>query len=268
MTRPHRDAVREIRRPRGKAALIALVTALALACSGFTALGIWQLHRLQWKLALIERVESRIHAPAVDAPAPSQWPQISAARDEYRRIRLQGRFLPGHDTRVQALTRLGAGFWLLSPLRTDDGNIVLVNRGFVPEDWKGDSTPAEVPTEVTGLLRLTELGGGFLRHNQPARERWYSRDVQAIASARGLGPTAPYFVDAEADSRRSSDGRAGATLGAAAAPPSAEAWPRAGLTVTSFRNNHTAYALTWFALALMCAAAIAYVLRQEWRQGH
>lgn len=264
---------REAARPRGKVALVAVITALALACAGFTALGIWQLHRLEWKLALIKRVESRIHAPAVDAPRPAQWPQLNAASDEYKRIRLQGRFLPDHDTRVQALTRLGAGFWVLSPFRTTDGSTVIINRGFVPEDWKGDSAPAPAQTpsqtEVTGLLRLSEPEGRFLRRNQPAAERWYSRDVQAIAAARGLDHTAPYFVDAEADSRHSTDGSAGATLGAAAqAGSTAESWPRAGLTVTSFPNNHTGYALTWFALALMCAAAAVYVLRHEWRQRH
>ncbi len=275
MTLPRRDAAQEIRRPRGKVALIAAITALALACSGFTALGLWQLHRLDWKLALIERVESRIHAPAVDAPVPSQWSTISAASDEYKRIRLQGRFLPGHDTRVQALTRLGAGFWILSPFRTPDGNTVLVNRGFVPEDWKGDNnndnSTLSAVTEVTGLLRLSEPGGGFLRRNQPAADRWYSRDVQAIAAARGLPAVAPYFVDAEADvdadSRNSTSNAASATLGAAGTA-TAESWPRAGLTVTSFSNNHRGYALTWFVLALMCAAAAVYLLRHEWRQRH
>jgi surfeit locus 1 family protein len=85
---------------------------------------------------------------------------------------------------------------------------------------------------VTGLLRASEPGGGFLRANDPADGRWYSRDVAAIAEAEGVGPVAPYFIDA------------GAT-------PNPRGLPVGGLTVVSFRNTHLAYALTWFALAAL-----------------
>lgn len=253
-------------RGRGKAALIVLLTGLTLAFAGFTTLGIWQLHRLEWKLDLIKRVESRIHATPVTAPAPAQWHAVSANRDEYRHVRLDGRFLPDHDTRVQALSTLGAGFWVLSPFQTTDGYIVLVNRGFVPGDWKGDL--ATTATTVTGLLRLSEPGGAFLRHNDPAAGRWYSRDVHAIATAQGLNRVAPYFIDADA-----SPGKA---PGNSIPPPDSATlvrsaditWPRGSLTVTHFSNNHLGYALTWFALALMCAGAAVYVARDEWRRHH
>lgn len=226
-------------RPRSTATLIFLTAAFAFAFGGFLSLGIWQLYRLQWKLDLIKRIDTRIHADPVAAPAPDEWPQVGAARDEYRHVRLEGRFLPGRDTRVQALTALGPGFWVLSPFRQHDGSIVLVNRGYVPPeikgrpDWKGEVSPSPA-TEVTGLLRLSETDGGFLRKNDPAGDRWYSRDVAAIAAARGLGGVAPFFVDAAPD-------------------VAMETWPRAGLTVTRFSNNHLGYALTWFALALLVA---------------
>ncbi len=38
---------------------------------------------------------------------------------------------------------------------------------------------------MTGLLRLSEPKGAFLRSNDPKDDRWYSRDVAAIAAARG-----------------------------------------------------------------------------------
>lgn len=225
------------------------LVALALGFSTFIALGIWQLQRLEWKEALIERVDNRIHAAAIQAPGPADWPGIQATTHEYLHVRLAGHFLSGHDTRVQAVTELGGGFWLLSPFRRDDGSLVLVNRGFVPEGWNS-SLP--MPAEVTGLLRLSEPGGGFLRQNDPVAGRWYSRDVAAIASAQGLTQVAPYFVDAGLPSPH--DGSA--TL---ATPGSHEA-PHAGLTVVRFSNNHLGYALTWFVLALMCAGAAAFLV--------
>ena len=86
-----------------------LLAALALAATGFVALGIWQVQRLHWKRALVARVDGRIHAPAQPPPPPASWPGVSAARDEYRHVVLRGRYLAGRQTRVQALTELGTG---------------------------------------------------------------------------------------------------------------------------------------------------------------
>lgn len=247
------DAV-TARGPRSPLFLGVLATVALLVFAGFVALGVWQVQRLSWKLDLIARVDQRVHAEPAAPPGPAAWPGLSAASDEYRRLRLSGVFLNDRETIVQATTALGAGFWVLTPLKTSDGMVVLVNRGFVPPGKRDPATrPAGQPSgpvDVVGLLRLTEPHGGFLRENDPAADRWHSRDVQAIADARGLrslGPVAPYFVDAAADS---------------AAPAGA---PVGGLTVIQFPNSHTVYALTWFALALMVAAAAAYVARDEAR---
>lgn len=214
-----------------------LVVLALLATLAFVALGVWQVERRAWKLDLIARVESRVHA----APVP-----LAAARgEEYRRVTLSGTFLNDRATLVQALTERGAGFWLLTPLRTPQG-IVLVNRGFVPSDQRGKARRWRGPDRavtVTGLLRLTEPKGGFLRTNDPVADRWYSRDVTAIARARALGPVAPFFVDADAT-------------------PNPGAYPIGGLTVVRFNNNHLVYALTWFGLAGLSGFAAFLLLRK------
>lgn len=242
-------------RPCSFAVLVALAIGAALAFTAFAALGTWQLYRLQWKQALIERVEQRIHAAPVPAPGPDRWPEIAAATDEYRRVRVTGRFLHGLSARVQAATELGSGYWLLTPLRTEEGDIVLVNRGFVPpgsRQTQGRQDSAEsASVTVTGLLRMSEPGGGFLRKNNPAANRWYSRDVQAIAAARGLRDVAPYFIDAQASPDSTDSG--------------APDHPVAGLTVVTFHNNHLVYAITWYALALMVLGAALWGAREERR---
>jgi len=217
---------------------IFLALLCALLATGFVALGVWQVERRSWKLDLIERIGQRVHAAPGAPPGPAEWPGINARNDEYRRVRASGRFLPASDTLVKAVTEIGAGFWVLSPLRTDAGFVLLVNRGFVTAPGRGAPPPAG-EVEVTGLLRMTEPKGGFLRANDPATGHWFSRDVQAIAAARQIGGSvAPYFVDAEAEP--------GFT------PPGG---PVGGLTVLRLPNNHLVYALTWFALAAMSTAA-------------
>ncbi|VVE09586.1 surfeit locus 1 family protein [Pandoraea anhela] len=240
--------------------------------SVFASLGTWQLHRRAWKLDLIERVNSRVHAPPSAAPTRAQWPSINAGADEYRHISLTGTYRFDKDTLVQAVTDLGGGYWVLTPLRTADGSEVLVNRGFVPPGWKESVPPAPAgEVTVTGLLRMPEPVGGFLRKNVPSENLWYSRDVSAIAAARGLpaSEVAPYFVDA--------DGKPGAGGSANAMTNDAEAvtsrmqsqdrdYPVGGLTVVRFPNNHMSYLLTWYALAIMSAAAGAFVIRMEMRK--
>ena len=132
---------------------------------------------------------------------------------------------------------------------------MLVNRGFVPPERRERATRSgsEPAGEVrlTGLLRISEPGGGFLRRNDPATDRWFSRDVQAIAAARGLPDAAPFFVDEDAPAPQ---------------PAGIEPrWPIGGLTVIAFHNNHLVYALTWFGLALGVLLATWLVARTERR---
>jgi surfeit locus 1 family protein len=221
----------------------------------FAGLGTWQVQRLQWKLALIDRVESRVHAAPVAPPPPARWGRVTAESDEYRHVRLAGHYLYQFTTPVQAVSDLGAGYWLVTPLCTTDGTIALVNRGFVPlaeggaghypanraaaDPGRPCAAAGDAPTVITGLLRISEPGGGFLRTNDPQRNRWYSRDVAAIARARGLYNVAPYFVDAASNQD----------------PARAPDHPVGGLTVITFHNSHLVYAFTWYALALMVAGA-------------
>lgn len=238
----------EAHRPRSTAALIVLGATAFAVFLGLLALGVWQVERRAWKLDLIARVDQRVAAEAV-AP-PSDWARVNADRDEYRHVRVSGRFLNDREAQVVASTAKGAGYWVLTPLQAEDGSVVLVNRGFVPTENRDPATRAagqvEGPVTVTGLLRITEPKGGFLRSNEPAAERWYSRDVAAIAAARGLTNAAPYFIDADAT-------------------PNPGGLPIGGLTVIAFPNSHLVYAITWFGLAAALAFGVGYAVRSERR---
>lgn len=234
---------------RSIGALCLLGLLIALTIGSLAALGIWQLERRSWKLQLIDEITTAAHAAPIDAPGPSQWSRVAEGGYSYRRVHASGQYLNDRETLVQAVTRLGAGFWVLTPLDTGQGYTILVNRGFVPSDRRESTARKDGliggPTVVSGLLRASEPKGGFLHANDAAADRWYSRDVAAIAEARGLSPIAPYFIDADA---MQSGGL-----------------PVGGLTVIDLPNNHLVYALTWFTLALMAAVAAGIAGRAEWR---
>ena len=224
------------------------VALLALCLFGtllFSGLGIWQIQRLAWKRDLIARVDARVHAPPVAVPARNEWATLGIQDAEYRRVQTRGTFLHDRETLVDALTSLGPGAWVLTPLKTADG-VILINRGFVPPERRSAGTRAagQVTGEVTvtGVLLATEPDGRILRPTKPAADRWFSRDVAAIARIRGITDVAPFFIDADAAF-------------------SSQGGPVGGLTVVKFRNAHLVYAITWFGLALLCI--VGMVLLRE-----
>lgn len=227
-----------------------ILGAVSLSIIGLILLGNWQLRRLDWKLALIERIESRVSAAATIAPKINDWPSITRKADEYRHITIQGRFLHDKEALVWALTEHGNGYWVITPLLTPDSEIVLINRGYVPIEAADTATRESGQINgnitVTGLLRINEPDGITLRKNEPSAEHWYSRDIFAIAQTRELKNVAPYFVDA--DDTKNPGGL-----------------PVGGLTIIDFRNTHLIYAISWYALAILLAAMTLRVLWLERR---
>lgn len=234
---------------RGRLWPVALLALLAFAV--LVGLGLWQLQRLAWKQSLIAQVEARIHEAPAPLPPEADWGKIDFATDEYRRVTAQGRFLNDLEVQVYALVDQapdgsgGPGYWVVTPLRLADGAYVLVNRGFVPLARKAPATRAEGqvegPITVTGLLRLPEEAALFTPANDAAKDSWYVRDPEAIASAKGLVRVAPFLIDADATANPGG-------------------LPRGGLTRIVFPNRHLEYALTWFGLAAsLLGVFIAYV---------
>jgi len=216
------------------------VVLLCLAAAAFGVmilLGNWQVARLSWKQDLIERVE----AHAFGDPIP-----ISAqdAPTEYLRVTATGTFRHDKALLVKAVTELGPGRWVVTPLITTDGP-VWVNRGFVPAGLGPDDIvqPAG-PQRITGLLRLSDQGGTLLEQNDPAAGRWVAFDLGVMSGAAGIPAGADFYIAADHAAE-------------------AQAWPRGGLTKLEFRNAHLSYALTWYAMAALFLGAMWYVIRDR-----
>lgn len=232
--------------------LVALGLALA-ALALLISLGTWQMHRLAWKEELIARIEARIHAAPTALPAESEWAALRPEDYEYRRISLSGTFDHGREIHVfrasgpnEGVSR--PGYLIVTPLRLREGAIVLVTRGFVPEDKRDPSTRAagQIAGEVTitGLMRAPEPRNAFTPADDPARGAWFTRDTGLIAAHLQLERAAPFSVDADAT-------------------PNPGGWPRGGATVIAIKNDHLSYALTWYGLAATLVAVLALLL---WRR--
>src|SRR5271154_6712927 len=222
----------------GVRSLAAPAVATLIGLAVLVGLGVWQLKRLAWKQALIAAVEARALAAPVEIPASTEWPELNPRDYEYRRVRLSGVYDYARQALVfRALSSPrgrygGPGYLVMTPLRLAIGAVVLVNRGFVPEERKDEANAGSAgPTEVTGLMRSSEDRTWFTPADDPAHGQWFTRDVEQIAEALKLGPHAPFSIDADASA-------------------DADALPEGGETVLAFPNNHLSYAMTWFGMAL------------------
>jgi surfeit locus 1 family protein len=216
-------------------------------------LGVWQLDRKTWKENLIATVTRLVRAPE-NLPARQTWGQVKQADDEYHRVTFSAEFLEGEEALVYTAGSAfrtdihGAGYWVFAPARLAGGSIVIINRGFVPQNRKDPATRAEgLPhgtTDIVGVLRWSEARGTFTPNDEPQNNVWYARDVSAIAAAKKWDSAAPFYVEQEAP-----------------VPPGG--LPSPGKLSLSLPDNHLQYAPTWFGLALGLAGV--YVV---WLAGH
>lgn len=241
------------RRRRGL--VVPTVSALAVLAV-LLSLGTWQLERRAWKHGLIAMLRERLAAEPVTLPPPQEWSRLDAAAAEFRRIVFSAEFLNDREALVYTSGSSlrpdvsGPGYWVFTPARLPGGAIVMVDRGFVPEEQR---TPAERgdgqvagSTQIVGVLRWPEQPGLFTPDADPGRNVWYARDPAAIAAAKGIGPAAPFYVDQEFPS-----------------PPGG--WPRPGKLQPRLPDNHLGYAVTWYGLALMLLAVYGAWVAGRWR---
>jgi len=227
---------------------LASLAALAILVS----LGTWQLQRLAWKTALIERVEARMQADPVPLP-----PVIADAEEwDYRPVTVTGRFR--HDREIYLGPRIHkdsrgaatAGVHVLTPLeRTDAPGTILVDRGWVPTERQAPESRAAGQVDgvatVTGIARAPRPQAWLQPDNRPVENFWFWLDLPAIESATGVADLAPVVV-------------------VAAPSPGGSPLPIPAATMVDFTNNHLTYALTWYGLALTLVAVwIAASIRRE-----
>lgn len=232
-----------------KSLLIPVLFALA-ATVLLVSLGVWQLHRLKWKEALIARIATRTTAPPQPLPNPATWPSLKPDLYDYRHVTLRGRFDNAREVRVFYTAGpgdMGPGYLLLTPFILPSGATVIVNRGFVPAALAAPSARPQSEVEgevtVTGLMRPPQPPNPFTPANDPATGLYFSRDPAPIAAHFGLRDVAPFIIDEDKTAI-------------------ASGWPEGSLTTINIPNSHMEYALTWFGLAVgLWMVVAAYIVR-------
>lgn len=192
------------------------------------SLGVWQIHRLHWKLGLIAQVQHSMSMP----PLNLDQALAMGTAAQYHRVLLDGWFLNDKEVYVYAAGEGGAPIYhVLTPFETRDRHIVMVDRGVVPAERLDPHKRLPVNERVMiGVWRTPDPPGWFTPAPDLKHRTWFSRDVTAMAARDGVKLAAPVVVEADA-------------------APNPGGWPKGGQTRVTFRNEHLQYAITWFGLA-------------------
>jgi cytochrome oxidase assembly protein ShyY1 len=244
--------------PRRGVAGFAIFTLVMLAL--FIGLGIWQLQRRTEKHALIAALTERLAGTPGALPPPSQWGQLTPARDEFRRVRFAAAYEHVPDAMVYSSGSAirgdisGPGTWAFLPARLPDGETVVIDAGFVPntmqqrslQDGAVSGLVTGAPVMLTGYLRFPEQAGLLTPAEDPAKRLWFTRDHLAMARILGWGEVAPFYIDLET-------------------PVPASGAPTPGPLEVHLKDDHMQYAITWFGLAGAVVIAFAVWWRAQRR---
>jgi surfeit locus 1 family protein len=236
-------------RPRQTALWICVALALAV----LLGLGTWQMQRRAWKLGLVERIEQRVHDEPISLTAAKEHWQRE--RDvEYYRVVLVGRFLHDEERHLYTIENSKPAWRIVTPLTTSGGDIVLVDRGYVPEDLKDPArrSAGQIAgtVELVGLARAPVQAGWFVPAGDRQRNQWFTRDVADMAAtlpADQASRVVPFMIEAEAE-------------------PVPGGWPRGGMTRLTISNRHLEYALTWYGLAATLLIVAFFLGRDRARE--
>ncbi|MEC8452690.1 MAG: SURF1 family cytochrome oxidase biogenesis protein, partial [Pseudomonadota bacterium] len=165
-------------------------------------LGTWQIDRLGQKNDLLKKIQrvsediTDLKDVNIDDSNLDDW--------LYRKIKIHGDFI-SHEN-IFVFTHLsdprgkfgGAGYWVLNPFKSDEGNIIIINRGFIPQnifDQFSSSTNKYKENIVTGYVRKFEKENIFTPDKNIDDRILYLFEKNDIKKMFHIKKIEPYFID-------------------------------------------------------------------------
>ena len=200
-------------------------------------LGTWQVQRMAWKGDMIERLQTRVKLAPVSLASLEAKGKVDEVADEFTPVKITGQF--NHAGEVHLVNRSlngNPGVHVLTPLkRSDNGKVILIDRGWVPFERRDVKNRLEGQVagdvSVTGLIRFPKPQSSFMPENVPSKGQWYSMDPITMAKQSGADVPVYYILSSDKD-----------TPGGF---PIGRQW------TVDIPNNHLEYAITWYSLALI-----------------
>ena len=207
-------------------------------------LGFWQLEREQDKVQLQNLYTERQQQAPVDLISLDQHDDL-----QYRQVSVAGTYDNDHVFLLDNKIYQGrVGYEVIVPLLTDDGPVVFINRGWMPQGQYREQVPntplISGPVELAGSIYVA-VGDQLVLGDELATADWpkviQTLDTDALFMLAGYGAEIhlfPYSVRIDENS-----------LGVLT-----RYWP----VISTTPEKHRAYAVQWFAMALVLLGLFLY----------
>ena len=203
----------------------------------FCALGTWQLYRLQWKLELISEITFGLDSKPIE--------YSNSIKKNYQRVSTKGKFYFDKQIYVYSLNESGKpGYDVVTPFRTNKNQNVLINRGWIKKDLKGDPSinfESKTDKEIVGLLREIYKPNMFKPDNDIKNNIWFSINLDDLKEA--TGEQFNKFVIFLEDNQVKT--------------------PLPKRISIDVPNNHLKYAITWYSVALSILLYFLYFRKKQ-----
>jgi len=212
----------------------------------FVRLGEWQLHRLEQRKETNAVVVAHENNPVM--PLSQRGDAVVQDGDQWQRVTVTGTFDASHQLEVRYRSNDGAtGTEVVTPLRTTDGKVILIDRGFIVRA-AGEAPPETLPAPPTGTVTVV----GHLRRSENGQR-------EAIAPALG----AVRLINAPAIGAWMGTDLVDGYIGLLEITPAQEGPFVPVVTPTLDEGPHFWYAVQWFMFTAIALTGLVVFIRGD-----
>ncbi len=227
--------------------LLVIFTFVVLLC-----LGSWQLDRKEQKAELLDQIKRTSYETIsldnieITAENLNDW--------LYRKVSIEGRYINGLEARVFANLSNprgefgGAGYWILTPFIVKDNDVLIVNRGFVPQSNISNYpkyNDTEYDVSIEGYIKRYEKNNIFTPEADLKEKIMYLFNKEDLSEIFGIEIKTIFYIDLIDTSIN---------------------LPQSNETKLTFSDNHLSYAITWYSLATVLLFIYLYSIIKSRRK--
>ncbi len=201
----------------------------------FCSLGTWQLYRLQWKLNLINEIETGLKAE------PIFYSKLNIKN--YQKVKFDGVFDFKKQIYLYSLNKKGTpGYDIITPIKTKSNEILLVNRGWIRKDLKNNKNINEVKIELfEGVIKKITKPNPFKPDNNILTNEWYSLKIPDLENFTGYKLNNYTLI----------------------LQNNYNSLVETKIVSPDLPNNHLKYAITWYSVAISILLYFLYFRKKQ-----